>query len=1077
MEAFTGILRILFRLTSRHLALLAVPLCAALAPAAPALAAAPQVSAGQYHSAALKADGTVWTWGDNLDGQLGAELPEGSATPVKVAGLAGATALSSGARHTLVLKSDGTVWAWGDNYGGALGVDPATDRSFTPVRAGTLAGVAAVSAGTGYSIALKEDGTVWTWGLNLFGQLGNGGTVDDSSPAQVQGLSEVVAVAAGEQHGLALKKDGTVWAWGAGFLGNGTATGSVVPVQVAGLSGVTRIAAGEEHSLAVKSDGSVWGWGRNRFGELGNGTTGARLRPVQVHGLYEVTEVEAGAGCSVALKMDGSVWTWGADNLGRLGNGATSSGSTPVKVMGIPEAAAISAGATQVLVQGRDGSVWAWGANQFGQLGSGGYDFSPEPVQLAGLPAVSAVAAGSSTCYALNRDGSVSAWGGNAVGQLGNGGTADSISPIQVPGLYGVTQLSTGLHHTLALKSDLSVWAWGVNRDGELGNGSTSEYLPSPRQVAGLVGAKAISAGYDHSLSLRGDGTVWGWGDDSSGELGDGGSTMSRQQSTVPLQVPGLPGASAVVGGRHASFASGLDGWLYGWGNHQLGFSAGSSPLRLLELDGMAGVETGSDFALILKSDGTVWAWGDNLFGELGNGTTEPSSTPVQVPGLSEVAAVQAGGWYSLALKRDGTVWAWGLNDFGQLGNGSTEDSALPVRVRGLPRAVAISAGESTALAVASDGTVWGWGHNATAQLARNPGWLPVRSLLDVGADGVTASGTVRSGNNSGAPLAGATVLVAGRTAVTAADGSFLLAGIPAGTHTLTVSLDGYAKKTVSGFFIDRDRTDLVFFLLPDEGYLLDGTVRKKSTTGPGLPGATVSIAGRTATTDADGKFRIAGIPAGSHTLTISRDGYAEKSVSGFEMAGNRTGLDFFLVPAGTFTLRGIVRKAGGAHQPIQGAAVVIAGTKGVTSSSGAFAVTGIPAGAHELRVAKNGYLSFSDSAYRVDRDRRGLEFRLTRAPNRSLSGMVRSGSDTGPPLPGATVSISGRSVTTTSTGAFYLQGIASGNYAITVSKEGFSPATVPGFVLDTDKEGLVFHLQPAPDLTGTAAGAGLAGR
>ena len=188
--------------------------------------------------------------------------------------------ISTGEEHTLALKSDGTVWAWGSNDNGQLGDGTYTYR-ITPVQVGSLSDIIAIACGgvldtkKGFSIALKSDGAVWAWGGNDNGQLGDGTKIGKANPVQVNGLSDVIAVAGGGSHAAALKSDGTVWTWGYnsdGELGDGTKTKRTTPVQVSGLSNIIAIACGGYHTVALKSDGTIWTWGYNGYGQLGDGT-------------------------------------------------------------------------------------------------------------------------------------------------------------------------------------------------------------------------------------------------------------------------------------------------------------------------------------------------------------------------------------------------------------------------------------------------------------------------------------------------------------------------------------------------------------------------------------------------------------------------------------------------------------------------------------------------------------------------------------------------------------------------------------------------------------------------------------
>ncbi|MBN2128069.1 MAG: hypothetical protein JW741_01175, partial [Sedimentisphaerales bacterium] len=471
------------------------------------------------------------------------------------------------------------------------------------------------------------------------------------------------------------RNDGTVWAWGQnwwGKLGDGTTTDRSAPVQVvdgAGgfLTGMTTIAAGGEHSLAIKNDGATWSWGANSSGELGDGTTTDRLAPVQVVDgsggvLTGVTAVAAGRSHSLALRNDDTVWAWGYNYDGQLGDGTTNYRSAPVQVVDgagglLAGMTAIAAGGEHSLALRNDGTVWAWGQNWWGKLGDGTTTDRSAPVQVADgagglLTGMTAIAAGGEHSLALRNDGTVWAWGDHYQRRFGDGTTTDPSAPVQVVDgaggfLTGVTAIAAGGQHSLVLRNDGTVRAWGDNYDGQLGDGTTNHHSAPVQVVDGsrglFTGATAVAAGHGHSLALRNDETVWAWGYNYNGQLGDGTTT----DRSVPVQV--VDGAG--------------------------GF-----------LTGMTAVAAGSSHSLAIRNDGTVWAWGYNYNGQLGDGTTTDRSAPVQVVDgaggfLTGVMAITAGGGHGLALKTDGTVWAWGLNWWGQLGDGTTDLTFAPVQV------------------------------------------------------------------------------------------------------------------------------------------------------------------------------------------------------------------------------------------------------------------------------------------------------------------------------------------------------------------------------------------------------------
>lgn len=350
------------------------------------------IAGGFYHTVAMKSDGTVKTWGANGYGQLGNGSTTTSSAPVSVSGLTGVTAIASGREFTMALKSDGTVWTWGRNDDGQLGDGTTSTASpfgkTTPVQVSGLTGVTAIAAGSFHSLAIKSDGTVWAWGFNGFGQMGVGNvaTTRYNTPVQVSGLTGVTAIAGGYYHSVAVKNDGTVYTWGGNVYGQGSPGSTYLPTLVSGLTGVTAIRCGASYNVALKSDGTVMAWGSNTSGQLGDGTIIDRPTPVQVSGLTGVTKIDTGAGDhAIALKSDGTAWLWGYNSNGQLGDGTTTNRTAPVQVSGLTGATAIAAGVSHSAALKNDGTVWAWGKNTDGQLGDGTTTQSTTPVQVSGL--------------------------------------------------------------------------------------------------------------------------------------------------------------------------------------------------------------------------------------------------------------------------------------------------------------------------------------------------------------------------------------------------------------------------------------------------------------------------------------------------------------------------------------------------------------------------------------------------------------------------------------------------------------------------------------------------------------------
>jgi alpha-tubulin suppressor-like RCC1 family protein len=387
---------------------------------------------------------------------------------------AGVAAMPAVAQARPLLRGHQTVVAsaWGDNEYGNLGDGTLTQR-LAAVGVGSLTNVSQVAAGQVHSLAVTSDGSVWSWGRNTFGQLGTGAAGLSKSPQPVPGVGGTITqVAAGWTHSLAVGSDGTVWAWGDnrdGELGDGNTNQSDTAVRIPGLSDVTQIAAGDGWSLALRSDGTVWAWGNNEYNELGAQVPDESDNsdvPVQVAGLSGITQIAAGGSFGMAVQttvrlgfLRHSLWTWGQNSWGQIGNGQLtdlfSPGGVvnPYQVTGIPAPAAIAAGAYSAMMVGTDGSVWGWGQDLFGNLGVGsgnGIIYSPTQTLNPGSGIIQ-LAAGYDYVLGLRSDGTVVAWGDNSNGQLGDGTTATSVTPVQVPGLSGVSQVSAGYDYGLAV--------------------------------------------------------------------------------------------------------------------------------------------------------------------------------------------------------------------------------------------------------------------------------------------------------------------------------------------------------------------------------------------------------------------------------------------------------------------------------------------------------------------------------------------------------------------------------------------------------------------------------------------------
>ncbi|TSJ86187.1 hypothetical protein FPK29_00270 [Bifidobacterium polysaccharolyticum] len=720
-----------------------------------------QISAGYTHSLALGSDGNLYSWGNNTSSQLGrtptSTMPANQPGKVTMpTGVKQFTQISAGNGYSLAMGSDGNLYSWGDNTNGQLGRNPSAAKDGTPGKVAMPAGITITQASApnminGYfSLALGSDGNLYSWGDNSASQLGRDTSGKfDSNPGMVDfpEKPKPTGVKFGGTAGTSLtdNKDGT-WSVSTPPHAGGKTDVTInwnmngqqpdahltytyinpytVTFDSAGgkpTPGQQRITEGRQATRPTSSpskDGFLFdGWflkdaegksdvaydfsqpvtaditlvahwspadtgGWSISPDKGNvlGGQQATITPPKLGRGIRFNQISAGgyeigmaSGFSVGVASDGNAYAWGSNQYGQLGQGSTSSRrqKTPVRV---PLPAGVDsnftytqavAGGYHVLAVGSDGIVYSWGANNRGQLGDNTTSdrSKPQPVKGAdGQPFKAVqVSAGAYDSAAIDLQGRVYTWGSEC-----NSGGSYSLSRstptlVQDPsgsneGLQAV-QVAVEWSFIMALDKNGTVYAWGYNDYGQLGNG-TSDFSytnqPTPVQYPGKTGqplqAKQISAGSWSALAIDTTDTVWAWGWNDRGQLGNG-STADRQYSPVRVQDP--------------------------TGTNQ-GFQASQ-------------ICTGTNHTLAIDKEGTAWAWGDNGYGRLGNGTVKNARTPTQINGFLQqnnadtgfkAARISAGSQHSLAIGQDGNAYSWGDNQYGQLGTGNdTARSSNPTPV------------------------------------------------------------------------------------------------------------------------------------------------------------------------------------------------------------------------------------------------------------------------------------------------------------------------------------------------------------------------------------------------------------
>ena len=561
---------------------------------------------------------------------------------------------------------------------------------------------AIVSAAVLIAMAVALTGcrtSVWATGLNSSGQVGDGTTTERQVLTGIDTDVEHAQwkqVSAGNNHTVAIMTDGELWAWGAntvGQVGDGTIVNRSAPVSISGVLTWSAVTAGGDHSLALRSDGTLWAWGDNALGQLGDGTTTNRLAPVQVGAGISWKAVDTGASHTLAVSTAGNLYAWGKNNTGQLGDNTLVNRLVPTKIGTSTAWASVAAGGQHSLAIQSDNSLWGWGDNSSGQVGDGTTVNRKVPVHLGASTWIQ-IAAGTGHSLAIRSDGTLWSWGYNGHGQIGDNTIISRATPFQIGNGYGNnlgwTTIAAGRDFSIATQVYTSTvtgpptevrssFAWGDNTNGNLGTGDTFDVL-HPSEVLTNVGASRSfvnpTAGDHHTLALQPDGTLWAWGSNLYGQLGDGTTTQQVR------------------------------------------------PVGVLPVHDWAVISAGRAHTLAVRKDGTLWAWGENTHGQVGDGTTTNRPSPVQIGTNTTWKTVSAGGSHSMAIRTDGTLWAWGSNSSGQLGIGGNVDLLQPTASLFVGEWLSVSAGESSSsgmfygsLGFATGTVAVTWGDNSSGQL------------------------------------------------------------------------------------------------------------------------------------------------------------------------------------------------------------------------------------------------------------------------------------------------------------------------------------------------------------------------
>ena len=718
--------------------------------------------------------------------------------------------IKSGEDFTIALKANGEVETWGKNIYGQLGVGNTENYDEPQLLESLDETIVEIAVGNNHVLALTEEGNIYGWGLNDKGQVGNGTNANQLSKATViniygNELSKIIRVEAHGDNSFAINEDGEVWAWGKDFgkraqkltnlenvidvstsyfvKADGTAYNMDTLEKLTIVGTVRAMDEGTDHSVFLTTEGKAYAIGSNDYGQLGNGSTDVAstsvvaIRKDENNLLENIVSVEAGDRYTIILTSDGSVYTTGLNENGKLGvDLSTISVVTPIKNNNITDAMLISAGNDHAVVAKKDGKVYSWGKGNVGQLGNRAMKDSVTPVMVGPyiirtdkknivlgkmdscivkgridyfnilkeenidissiskntqIARISKLNDNASELTDEDKEKGYKAFKVEAIKQgttnvvlTENKTNTNGILQIEVLPETGITispMVETVSNFTVTLKTNGTVWTYGQNTYGELGIG-TNEMTDEPKQVEfgeGVV-IKQIAVGEYHAVALDTEGNVWAWGRNNYYQLGNNGS-----DSNIPVKVTGIPKVTRITSGTNSVMAVTEDNKLVVWGQNaygELGTGSNTNKITPTIVNGIhdvLDVQGGKNHYLLLKTTGEIYSVGSNLYSQLGIDLGERTriNTFEKIPSNLKFGFIAAGWTSSAAITVDGTAYVWGQNVYGNLGNGTKTNIEVPTQVSEITGVVEADIGKTHTILRDYNDNIYLAGINANGQL------------------------------------------------------------------------------------------------------------------------------------------------------------------------------------------------------------------------------------------------------------------------------------------------------------------------------------------------------------------------